>query len=182
VLKDAPLVATFDKNLEPGHTYSIVVKTFSDKVSSWATNANVTTRPSPVINVVNTTDPATGDILIEWDPDPRSQQDHYKVRTHTNVYYTSYEKCLVLVKIVFFSSLQITSQEAEAFGGDVNSVLVEHPQFLMSSLFPGRNYSISIQAVSNSMESDQVQIFQATSKSELFIRWQFQFTVSHVVL
>jgi receptor-type tyrosine-protein phosphatase beta len=72
-------VATFDKNLEPGHTYSIVVKTFSDKVSSWATTANVTTRPSPVTNVVNTTDSRTGDILIEWTPDPRSKQDHYKV-------------------------------------------------------------------------------------------------------
>lgn len=60
--------------------------------------------------------------------------------------------------------MQITSQEAEAFGGDVNSVLVEQPQFLMSSLFPGRNYSISIQAVSNGMESDEVTVFQATSK------------------
>jgi hypothetical protein len=41
--------------------------------------------------------------------------------------------------------------------------LVEEPRFLMSSLFPGRNYSISIQAVSNGMESDEVTVFQATS-------------------
>jgi receptor-type tyrosine-protein phosphatase beta len=77
--KDAPTVATYDKNLEPGHTYSINVKTFSDKVPSWTTSANVTTRPLPVQNVVNTTDSVTGDILIEWTPDLTSKQDHYRV-------------------------------------------------------------------------------------------------------
>lgn len=60
--------------------------------------------------------------------------------------------------------MQITSQEVEAFGGDVNSIIVDEPQFLMSSLSPGRNYSISIQSVSNGVESDEVTVFQATRK------------------
>lgn len=130
-------VAVFDTDLEPGKTYTISVKTVSDKVPSWAVNGNVTTRPLPVQHIINHTDPETGEVLIEWQPNPRSRQDHYR----------------------------ITSQEAEAFGENVNSVIVEHPRFQVSSLFPGRNYSISIQAVSNGIESEEVSIYQATRPS-----------------
>jgi len=57
----------------------------------------------------------------------------------------------------------------------VNTVTVKEPKFLMSSLFPGRNYSISIQAVSNGVESDKVAIFQATSKCKViaFDTWRY---------
>lgn len=137
VLKNESTTAVFDTDLEPGRTYNIAVKTFSDKVPSWPINANVTTRPLPVQHIINHTDPESGEVLLEWQPHPRSRQDHYR----------------------------ITSQEAEAFGENVNSIIVEQPRFHMSSLFPGRNYSISIQAVANGMESEEVSVYQATRPS-----------------
>ncbi|ODM90113.1 Tyrosine-protein phosphatase 10D [Orchesella cincta] len=137
VLKNESTLALFDSELEPGRTYNIAVKTVSDKVPSWPVNANVTTRPLPVQNIVNQRDVENGEVLIEWQPHPRSRQDHYR----------------------------ITSQEAEAFGENVNSLIVEQPRFQMSSLFPGRNYSISIQAVANGIESEEVAIYQATRPS-----------------
>lgn len=136
VNKNESTTAVF-ADLEPGKTYTIGVKTFSDKVPSWAVHGNVTTRPLPVQHIINHTDPETSEVLIEWQPDPGSRQDHYR----------------------------ITSQEAEAFGENVNSIIVEQPRFQVSSLFPGRNYSISIQAVSNGMESEEVSIYQATRPS-----------------
>ena len=39
----------------------------------------------------------------------------------------------------------------------------------MNNLQPGRNYSITVKAISNGMESVGMTVFQATSKS--FINW-----------
>jgi hypothetical protein len=60
----------------------------------------------------------------------------------------------------------VTSQEAETFAGDVNQIVVDEPKLLMSNLSPapGRNYSISIQALSNGVESEEVVLYQVTSK------------------
>lgn len=83
VQREGSPVAVFDKNLEPGRTYSVAVKTLSGKVASWPSTANVTTRPLPVVDIQNTSVADSGDILIMWSPHPESKQDHYKVRTHT---------------------------------------------------------------------------------------------------
>lgn len=40
--KDEPTVLEFRDNLEPGKTYSVVVKTVSGKVTSWPVSADVT--------------------------------------------------------------------------------------------------------------------------------------------
>jgi len=77
--RDGPATAIFEEGLQAGHLYTVVVKSFSDKVPSWPTTANVTTRPLAVQNVISTTDDGTGDILIEWNPNPASLQDEYKV-------------------------------------------------------------------------------------------------------
>jgi cadherin 5 type 2 (VE-cadherin) len=38
---------------------------------------------------------------------------------------------------------------------------------LLESLLPGRNYSISVQAISNGMESNETSIYQATREYAL---------------
>ena len=58
----------------------------------------------------------------------------------------------------------MTYHELETFNGDSSSVVVHEPYFALSNLQPGRNYSISIQAVSNGIESVDRSIFQATSE------------------
>ena len=58
----------------------------------------------------------------------------------------------------------MTYLELETFKGDSSSVVVKEPYYALSNLQPGRNYSISIQAVANSIESTERTIFQATSK------------------
>ena len=44
--------------------------------------------------------------------------------------------------------------------------------FSLSNLQPGRNYSISVQAVSKGIESVERSIFQATSKYNILAIWQ----------
>ena len=85
-----PPVATFDQKLEPGHTYTVIVKTFSGKVASWPTTANVTTRPLPVENYKSHPRDDGGDILITWLPNPASKQDHYRVSANKLLLYYIY--------------------------------------------------------------------------------------------
>ncbi len=61
-------------------------------------------------------------------------------------------------------SFQVSYHELETYNGDSRSMTVHDPYFALSNLMPGRNYSISIQAVSNGIESAERSIFQATSK------------------
>ena len=77
--KGAPRMATFTKNIKPGHTYQVVVKTVSGSVASWAAVGNVTTRPNPVRNLVVETDEMIEEIILSWDVDRESQQDSSKV-------------------------------------------------------------------------------------------------------
>jgi hypothetical protein len=56
----------------------------------------------------------------------------------------------------------------ESFNGDNNSLYVEKAgTLLLESLLPGRNYSISVQAISNGMESNETSIYQATREYTL---------------
>ena len=67
------------------------------------------------------------------------------------------------------SILQISYHEVETYNGDSNSVLVDKDQTSLSleSLLPGRNYSVTVQATSNGLDSNESNIFVATSKSSL---------------
>ncbi|CAL8067890.1 unnamed protein product [Orchesella dallaii] len=76
-----------------------------------------------------------GDILIEWEPNSKSKQGSYR----------------------------LTTQEVEE--SFVNEEVVESTSFQTTSLFPGRNYSLSIRAISNGMESEPITVFQATRPS-----------------
>jgi cadherin 5 type 2 (VE-cadherin) len=63
---------------------------------------------------------------------------------------------------------QVSYHEVESFNGDNNSLYVEKAgTLLLESLLPGRNYSISVQAISNGMESNETSLYQATRKYTL---------------
>ncbi len=84
--RDEPRIAVFNEGLEPGRTYPVLVKTLSGNVASWPATANITTRPLAVLNLTAAV-PGPGtegitsvtDLLLSWSPDPRSQQDAYKI-------------------------------------------------------------------------------------------------------
>ena len=79
--RGSPLRAKFKENLKPGRTYQVVVKTVSGSVASWPATGNVTTRPLPVQDTIQTIlDDQTGETLVVWRPNPDSFQDGYKVR------------------------------------------------------------------------------------------------------
>ena len=107
---------------------------------------NVTTKPLPVLDNIKTfRDDNTKEATIVWEPNPDSLQDVYKI--------TYYE--LEAIKGEF---------------GDSSSVYTDDTSFSLTNLQPGRNYSISISAVSHGIESVQRSIFQATSKLSKLIR------------
>ena len=135
--KGADLKAKFTENLKPGRTYQVVVKTVSGSVASWPATGNVTTKPLPVLDNIQTfRDEETKEATIVWEPNPDSLQDEYK----------------------------ITYYELETINGDSSSVYTVDSSFSLSNLQPGRNYSISISAVSQGIESAERSIYQATSK------------------
>ncbi|XP_046394393.1 tyrosine-protein phosphatase 10D isoform X1 [Ischnura elegans] len=138
--REEPNVWEFRENLEPGRTYQVVVKTVSGKVTSWPATGNVTLKPLPVQDLSSSIDDR-GAIKISWVPDTNSFQERYKIS-----YY-----------------------EVETFNGDSNSIFVEGPPAYLESLLPGRNYSITVQAVSDKMESNETSIFQATRPSSPII-------------
>ncbi|CAM1318251.1 Uncharacterised protein g6905 [Pycnogonum litorale] len=134
VAKDAPSrVATFDFGLLPGRTYKVIVKTMSGNVQSWPAAGNVTTRPLPVASL--TGKQISSDMLeLNWSPDNRSHQEYYKV----------------------------TYREMDLFTGDSSVFVVRDKRFTLEQLLPGRNYSISVIAVSRDVESKPATIFQST--------------------
>ena len=55
--------------------------------------------------------------------------------------------------------------ELETFNGDSSSISVAESHFSMENLQPGRNYSIAVRAVSNTIQSVPITVFQATRES-----------------
>ena len=79
--RGSPLRARFKENLKPGRTYQVVVKTVSGSVASWPATGNVTTRPLPVLDTIQTiVDEQTQETLVVWRANSDSYQDGYKVR------------------------------------------------------------------------------------------------------
>ncbi|KAK8744117.1 hypothetical protein OTU49_001005 [Cherax quadricarinatus] len=138
---EEPREATFDTNLEPGRTYNVLIKTVSGNVASWPTTGNVTTRPLSVLELTAVEQEDTREVKLSWVPDSASTQDRYKV-----VY-----------------------QEVETYNGDSRTRIVTDTH-AVEELYPGRNYSISVAAVSNSIESDPAsQIYIATKPASPII-------------
>ncbi|KAL1469545.1 hypothetical protein MTO96_024925 [Rhipicephalus appendiculatus] len=130
--RDEERVANFDQDLEPGRTYEVMVKTVSGNVASWPVMGNVTTHPLPVEDL-NATYGDAGEILVRWKPNNASLQDSYMVRYN----------------------------ELESFNSD-SLETVKNNSVLLKGLLQGRNYSISVVAVSKGVPSKPVFTYQST--------------------
>ncbi|XP_035899329.1 tyrosine-protein phosphatase 10D isoform X4 [Anopheles stephensi] len=131
----------FKENLDPGKTYQVVVKTVSGKVTSWPANGDVTLKPLPVKQLLSSTDSKTGIITISWKPDEVSTQDEYRISYH----------------------------ELETNNGDSSTMSTNQTSFALETLLPGRNYSVTVQALSRKMESNETVIFVVTRPSSPII-------------
>lgn len=131
--RDASRIVNFNEELEPGKTYEVVVKTVSGNVASWPLTGNVTTKPLPVVDLK--AEPLKiNQIQVEWLPSNKSTQDSFMVR-----YY-----------------------EVEAFNSDGVVKVVHDTKVLLTDLLAGRNYSITVVAVSNDIHSDESIVYQPT--------------------
>ncbi|XP_032296419.1 tyrosine-protein phosphatase 10D isoform X2 [Drosophila virilis] len=126
---------------EPGKTFNVIVKTVSGKVTSWPATGDVTLRPLPVRNLRSFNDDKTNTMIITWEADAASTQDEYRIVYH----------------------------ELETFNGDTSTLTTDRTRFTLESLLPGRNYSLSVQAVSKKMESNETSIFVVTRPSSPII-------------
>ncbi|XP_052863483.1 tyrosine-protein phosphatase 10D [Anopheles cruzii] len=129
------------EKLDPGKTYQVVVKTVSGKVTSWPASGDVTLKPLPVKQMNSYTDSKTGVITISWKPDELSTQDEYRISYH----------------------------ELETNNGDSSTMSTNMTSFALETLLPGRNYSVTVQALSRKMESNETVIFVVTRPSSPII-------------
>lgn len=134
---ESPVSLEFKDNLEPGKTYQVVVKTVSGKVTSWPATADVTLKPLPVQNLVNLAE-FNGVVIIMWTPDNSSTQEEYRISYH---------------------------EVDGSANGDSSSMTTEKIRYTLENLLPGRNYSITVQAISKKMESNETTIYVATRPS-----------------
>ncbi|XP_014486932.1 PREDICTED: tyrosine-protein phosphatase 10D isoform X5 [Dinoponera quadriceps] len=123
------------KDLEPGKTYQVVVKTVSGKVTSWPASGDVTLKPLPVRDLRAVIDERTGMVEVSWSPENSSTQDSYKLQYH---------------------------EVETTIGGDSNTLTTDKTKVTLEALLPGRNYSIIVQAISNKIESNETVLYQAT--------------------
>ncbi|XP_072759465.1 uncharacterized protein [Anoplolepis gracilipes] len=121
------------KNLEPGKTYEVVVRTVSGNTVSSSATGNVTLKPLPVYDL-RAIDKETGLVEVFWTPKSSSTQDSYKLQYH---------------------------EVETTIGGDSNTLTTNKTKVTLS-LLQGGNYSIIVQAISNKVESNETVIYQAT--------------------
>lgn len=131
----------FKDNLEPGRTYQVIVKTVSGKVTSWPATGDVTLKPLPVQNLQASSNERTGLVTITWEPDSSSYQEEYRISYH----------------------------EVETFNGDSSTMTTNQTNNILESLLPGRNYSLTVQAISKRMESNDTTIYIVTLPSSPII-------------
>lgn len=131
----------FRDNLEPGKTYQVIVKTVSGKVTSWPATGDVTLKPLPVKALKWYTDDKTGIETIVWNPDNSSTQEEYKISYH----------------------------EVETFNGDASTMNTDKTKYALETLLPGRNYSLTVQAISKKMESNETTLYVVTKPSSPII-------------
>ncbi|XP_043667862.1 tyrosine-protein phosphatase 10D isoform X4 [Vespula pensylvanica] len=130
------------KDLEPGKTYQVVVKTVSGKVTSWPASGDVTLKPLPVRDLRADVDERTGMVEVSWNPENSSTQDSYKLQYH---------------------------EVETTIGGDSNTLTTDKTRVTLEALLPGRNYSIIIQAISSKVESNETVLYQVTRPSSPII-------------
>ncbi|CAK9816464.1 Tyrosine-protein phosphatase 10D [Anthophora quadrimaculata] len=130
------------KDLEPGKTYQVVVKTVSGKVTSWPANGDVTLKPLPVRDLRAVIDERTGMVEVSWHPENSSTQDSYKLQYH---------------------------EVETTIGGDSNTLTTDKTKVTLEALLPGRNYSIIVQAISSKVESNETVLYQVTRPSSPII-------------
>lgn len=133
VLKDDQRIADFSSDLEPGRTYEVVVKTVSGNVASWPVTGNITTKPLPV-NSLKAKPGKAGEITLDWLPNNESLQDSFMVKYH----------------------------ELEAYNSDGSVQVVQDTHVHLVNLLAGRNYSISVVAISKNVQSLETTVFQPT--------------------
>lgn len=140
---DAVTWLEFRDNLEPGRTYQVTVKTVSGKVTSWPATGDVTLKPLPVSNLRSFTNNKTGFVIISWETnrDEPSYEEEYKISYH----------------------------EVETFNGDSSTMNTNQTSYVLESLLPGRNYSLTVQAISKHMESNESTIYVVTRPSSPII-------------
>ena len=109
---------------------------------------------------------SVSDLVLAWIPDPRSQQDSYRI---------AYQEVVELSDgSVAGSAGDVTALNA----ADTSGVIVtSSSQFVMTTLLPGRNYSMSVISLMAGMESDPVAVYQATRKSK---EANFESCVAHI--
>ncbi|XP_033218300.1 tyrosine-protein phosphatase 10D-like [Belonocnema kinseyi] len=130
------------KELEPGKTYQVVVKTVSGKVTSWPASGDVVLKPLPVRDLRAEIDERTWMVDVSWTPENSSTQDTYKLQYH---------------------------EVESTIGGDSNSLTTDKTRVTLDALLPGRNYSIIVQAISNKVESNETILYQATKPASPII-------------
>ncbi|XP_068628161.1 tyrosine-protein phosphatase 10D [Battus philenor] len=130
--RDDPTSASFD-GLEPGAHYTVTVKTMSGKVTSWPAAADFTLKPLAVRGL-RWRDAEAGDgLLVWWQPADGSTQDEYKVSYH----------------------------ETGPSHDDSSTLTTSATNITLESLLPGRNYTISVSAVSRGAESNESVVWAA---------------------
>ncbi|XP_015183545.1 PREDICTED: tyrosine-protein phosphatase 10D isoform X2 [Polistes dominula] len=130
------------KDLEPGKTYQVIVKTVSGKVTSWPASGDVTLKPLPVRDLHAEVDERTGMVEVSWNPENSSTQDSYKLQYH---------------------------EVETTIGGDSNTLTTDKTRVTLEALLPGRNYSIIVQAISSKVESNETVLYQVTRPSSPII-------------
>ncbi|XP_053600503.1 tyrosine-protein phosphatase 10D isoform X2 [Plodia interpunctella] len=118
------------EGLEPGAHYTVTVKTMSGKVTSWPASAEVTLKPLPVRDLSGRQVAGGEGVVVSWSPAPGSTQDEYKVSYH----------------------------EAGPARDDSNTLTTPTSNVTLESLLPGRNYTVTVCAVSRGVESNESQV------------------------
>ncbi|XP_075972305.1 protein tyrosine phosphatase 10D [Anticarsia gemmatalis] len=120
--------ATWFDGLEPGAPYTVTVKTMSGKVTSWPATTELTLKPLPVKNLKwQYADGPDGGVIVWWTPSEDSTQDEYKVSYH----------------------------EAGPTRDDSNTLTTPDTRVPLKTLLPGRNYTVTVSAVSRGVESNE---------------------------
>jgi len=93
---------------------------------------------------------SVSDLVLAWSPDSRSQQEAYRI---------AYQE------VVEDGSSSSAGDVTALNAADTSGVIVtQSTQFVMTTLLPGRNYSLSVIALTAGMESDPVAVYQATRR------------------
>lgn len=111
--------------LEPGARYTVTVKTMSGKVTSWPSHADLTLKPLPVRALQWAVD--GGGVRVWWRPADGSAQDEYRVSYH----------------------------EAGPSRDDSSALSTPATNVTLETLLPGRNYTVTVAAVSRGVESNE---------------------------